>query len=117
MEPSSITYKDIVCESNYRKLMFSGMIDRFGDSVDAIAFTWLVWLMQLNLSENIKRCRKEMGLTQEELADFFNISVDVLLGYSISSKSVNDIIQKLYYQNAGGPACIKRNSFIMPWGL
>ncbi len=80
--------------------------------------------MQLNLSENIKKCRKEMGLTQEELAeafgitigavskwesgstipdimtlielaDFFNISVDVLLGYSISSKSVNDIIQKI----------------------
>ena len=80
--------------------------------------------MQLNLSENIKRYRKEMGLTQEELAeafgitigavskwesgstipdimtlielaDFFNISVDVLLGYSISSKSVNDIIQKI----------------------
>ena len=80
--------------------------------------------MQLNLGENIKRCRKEMGLTQEELAeafgitigavskwesgstipdimtlielaDFFNISVDVLLGYSISSKSVNDIIQKI----------------------
>ncbi len=80
--------------------------------------------MQLNLSENIKKYRKEMGLTQEELAeafgitigavskwesgstipdimtlielaDFFNISVDVLLGYSISSKSVKDIIEKI----------------------
>ncbi|WP_051208992.1 helix-turn-helix domain-containing protein [Butyrivibrio sp. WCD3002] len=80
--------------------------------------------MQLSLSENIKKYRKEMGLTQEELAeafgitigavskwesgstipdimtlielaDFFNISVDVLLGYSISSKSVDDIKQKI----------------------
>ena len=80
--------------------------------------------MQLNLSENIKKYRKEMGLTQEELAeafgitigavskwesgstipdimtlielaDFFNISVDVLLGYNISSKSIDDIIQKI----------------------
>ena len=80
--------------------------------------------MQLNLSENIKKYRKEMGITQEglaeafgitigavskwesgstipdimtliELADFFNISVDVLLGCSISSKSVDDITRKL----------------------
>ncbi len=80
--------------------------------------------MQLNLSDNIKRYRKEMGLTQEELAeafgitigavskwesgstipdimtlvelaDFFSISVDVLLGCSISSKSVDDIIHKI----------------------
>ncbi len=80
--------------------------------------------MQLNLSENIKKYRKEMGITQEELAeafgitvgavskwesgstipdimnlielaDFFDISVDILLGSSISSKSVNDIIQKI----------------------
>lgn len=80
--------------------------------------------MQLNLSNNIKKYRKEMGLTQEELAeafgitigavskwesgstipdimtlielaDFFNISVDVLLDYSISSKSIDDITQKI----------------------
>ncbi|WP_051204802.1 helix-turn-helix domain-containing protein [Butyrivibrio sp. VCD2006] len=80
--------------------------------------------MQLNLSENIKKYRKEMGLTQEELAeafgitvgavskwesrstipdimtlvelaDFFNISVDVLLGCSISSKSIDDITKKI----------------------
>lgn len=80
--------------------------------------------MQLNLSENIKKYRKEMGLTQEELAeafgitigavskwesgstipdimtllelaDFFNISVDVLLGYSMSSKNIEDITHKI----------------------
>ncbi len=80
--------------------------------------------MQLSLNENIKKYRKEMGLTQEELAeafgitigavskwesgitipdimtlielaDFFSISVDVLLGYSVSSKNVEDIIQNI----------------------
>ncbi|MCR4895353.1 MAG: helix-turn-helix domain-containing protein [Lachnospiraceae bacterium] len=82
--------------------------------------------MQLNVGENIKKYRKEMNLTQEELADafgltvgavskwesgstvpdiytladladFFNVSMDVLLGYSISSKAVDDIVEK---QNA-----------------
>lgn len=80
--------------------------------------------MQLNIGENIKKHRKEMNLTQEELAeafgvtvgavskwesgstipdiltlaglaDFFSISMDVLLGYNVSSKSVNDIVEKL----------------------
>ena len=80
--------------------------------------------MQLNLSDNIKKYRKEMNLTQEglaeafgvtvgavskwesgstvpdiltliELADFFSISMDVLLGYSVSSKSVKDITKRL----------------------
>ena len=80
--------------------------------------------MQLNLGENIKKYRKEMNLTQEgladafgvtvgavskwesgntipdiltlvELADFFSISMDVLLGCSISSKSISDIESKL----------------------
>ncbi|WP_026495515.1 MFS transporter [Butyrivibrio sp. WCD3002] len=43
MEQNSVTYKDIINDSNYRKLMLSGIIDRFGDSVDALAFTWLVY--------------------------------------------------------------------------
>lgn len=80
--------------------------------------------MQLNLSDNIKKFRKEMDLTQEglaeafgvtvgavskwesgstvpdimtllELADFFNISMDVLLGYNISSKSIDDITARM----------------------
>ncbi|MBO4290564.1 MAG: helix-turn-helix domain-containing protein [Lachnospiraceae bacterium] len=80
--------------------------------------------MQLNLHENIKKYRREMKLTQEELADafgvtvgavskwesgstvpdiltlmeladFFNISMDVLLGYGISSKKVDDISDRL----------------------
>ena len=73
--------------------------------------------MKLNLSENIKKYRKEMNLTQEglaeafgvtvgavskwesgstvpdimtmmELADFFNVSMDILLGYNIPSKTI-----------------------------
>ncbi|AOZ95978.1 helix-turn-helix domain-containing protein [Butyrivibrio hungatei] len=80
--------------------------------------------MQHKLSENIKKYRKEMNLTQSDLAeafgitegavskwesgntvpdisllmdlaDFFDISVDTLLGYSISSKNIDDIIGKM----------------------
>jgi transcriptional regulator with XRE-family HTH domain len=80
--------------------------------------------MQLKLNDNIKKYRKDMGLTQEELAeafgvtvgavskwesganvpdiltlmqlaDFFSISVDVLLGYSMSSKNIEDISDRL----------------------
>lgn len=80
--------------------------------------------MQLKLNENIKKYRKSMNLTQEDLAeafgvtvgavskwesgsnvpdiltlmqlaDFFSISVDVLLGYSMSSKNVKDISDRL----------------------
>ena len=80
--------------------------------------------MQIKLNENIKKYRKSMDLTQEELAeafgvtvgavskwesganvpdiltlmqlaDFFSISVDVLLGYSMSSKNVKDISDRL----------------------
>ena len=80
--------------------------------------------MQLKLYENIKKFRKEKGMTQEELAevlgvtvgavskwengnntpdivmltilaDFFDVSIDVLLGYDISSKKVKDIVKKI----------------------
>ena len=43
MEQNKVTYKEIFRESEYRKLIFSNLINRFGDSVDAIAFTWLVY--------------------------------------------------------------------------
>ena len=86
--------------------------------------------MELKLPENIKKYRKEMELTQEdlaealgvtvgavskwengnnvpdvltmmELANFYNISVDELLGYNMSSKNVEDMcetIRKLSYE-------------------
>ncbi len=43
MEEKKITYKDIWKIPNCRKLITSNLINRFGDSVDAIAFTWLVY--------------------------------------------------------------------------
>lgn len=38
-----IRYKDILKLKKYRKFMASNVVNRFGDSVDAIAFTWLVY--------------------------------------------------------------------------
>ena len=38
-----IKYRDVLKDKEYRKLLFSGLINRFGDSIDAIAFTWLVY--------------------------------------------------------------------------
>lgn len=43
MEEKKITYKEILKMPNCRKLITSNLINRFGDSVDAIAFTWLVY--------------------------------------------------------------------------
>ena len=80
--------------------------------------------MKLKLHENIKNFRKERGLTQEKLAealgvtvgavskwengnntpdivmlgilaDFFDVSVDVLIGYDMSSKRVSDIVDRI----------------------
>ncbi len=42
-ETKTVGYKDILKISNCRKLLFSNLINRFGDSIDAIAFTWLVY--------------------------------------------------------------------------
>ena len=36
-------YLNILKESEYRKLLFSNLINRFGDSVESIAFTWVVY--------------------------------------------------------------------------
>ena len=43
MEEKKITYKDVWRIPNCRRLITSNVINRFGDSVDAIAFTWLVY--------------------------------------------------------------------------
>ena len=80
--------------------------------------------MKLKLHENIKSFRRERGLTQEKLAealgvtvgavskwengnntpdiimlgilaDFFAVSVDVLIGYDMSSKRVSDIVDRI----------------------
>ncbi|MCR4750318.1 MAG: helix-turn-helix domain-containing protein [Lachnospiraceae bacterium] len=85
--------------------------------------------MKLRLHENIKKLRKEKGLTQERLAeildvsigavskwesasntpdietiailaDFFDVSIDALLGYDISSKKIKDIVDQIYALSA-----------------
>lgn len=38
-----IGYKDILKQKEFMKLISSSVINRFGDSIDAIAFTWLVY--------------------------------------------------------------------------
>ena len=43
MEQNRKMYGGIIKEHEYRKLIFATVINRFGDSVDAIAFTWLVY--------------------------------------------------------------------------
>ena len=83
--------------------------------------------MQHNLSENIRKNRKRLQLTQEqlaeamgvtvgtvskwengncvpdinlmmELADFFNLSMDTLVGYNMSSKNVDDIMEEAFLE-------------------
>lgn len=36
-------YREVLKDSNFKKLLASNIINRFGDSIDAIAFTWLVY--------------------------------------------------------------------------
>ena len=43
MEQNRKMYGEIIKEREYRKLIFATVINRFGDSVDAIAFTWMVY--------------------------------------------------------------------------
>ena len=43
MAEKKIDYREVLKESGYRKLLISTMINRFGDSLDAVAFTWLVY--------------------------------------------------------------------------
>ena len=80
--------------------------------------------MEMKLAENIRACRKQRGLTQEklaevlgvtvgavhkwetrmsmpelplimEMADFFDVSVDVLLGYRMKDNGLNSILERL----------------------
>lgn len=40
---STMRYKDIFLQKEYRKVLVANVISRFGDSIDSIAFTWLVY--------------------------------------------------------------------------
>ncbi len=37
-----VGYREILRQKEYRKIILAGLINRFGDSIDAIAFTWRV---------------------------------------------------------------------------
>jgi hypothetical protein len=39
----TIGYRDVLKQKEYMKLIFANIINRFGDSIDSIAFTWLVF--------------------------------------------------------------------------
>ena len=101
--------------------------------------------MQLKLSENIKKYRKDMSLTQEalaevlgvtvgavskwengnnvpdvlmmmEIANLFNISVDELLGFSLSSKKIEDMcneIETLVINHSFDEAILKAKDVMM----
>lgn len=42
------SYKDILGKKEYMKILVATFINRFGDSIDAIAFTWLVYQLTEN---------------------------------------------------------------------
>lgn len=42
-EEKKVGYKDLLKQNEYLKLLFANVISRFGDSVDELAFTWLVY--------------------------------------------------------------------------
>ena len=43
-----VGYRDILKQTEYLKIILAGLINRFGDSIDAIAFTWLVYAITQN---------------------------------------------------------------------
>lgn len=38
-----VGYRDILRQKEYMKIIVANLINRFGDSIDQIAFTWLVY--------------------------------------------------------------------------
>lgn len=43
MDNKEISYKSLFCEKNYMKNFMASIVSRFGDSIDALAFSWLVY--------------------------------------------------------------------------
>ncbi len=43
MEENKIGYRDIIKQKEYMKTVIAAVINRFGDSIDSIAFAWLVY--------------------------------------------------------------------------
>lgn len=45
MESGKTGYKDLLKQKDYLKLISANIVNRFGDSIDAIAYEWLVYLL------------------------------------------------------------------------
>ena len=45
MKSGKIGYKDLLKQKDYLKLISANIVNRFGDSIDAIAYEWLVYLL------------------------------------------------------------------------
>lgn len=45
-----MNYMNLIKEKSYIKILIAGIINRFGDSIDAIAMTWLVYSVSQNAS-------------------------------------------------------------------
>lgn len=43
MEEKKIGYRDLLTQKQYLKMIAANMVNRFGDAVDALAFTWIVY--------------------------------------------------------------------------
>lgn len=43
VKKEKIGYRQVLTQKEYCKIIFANLISRFGDSIDAIAFTWLVY--------------------------------------------------------------------------
>lgn len=40
---TKVNYRTIFAQKEYMKIVLAAIINRFGDSVDAVAYTWLVY--------------------------------------------------------------------------
>ena len=43
MSEQKIGYKDVLKQTEYMKVILAALINRFGDSIDAIASSWIVY--------------------------------------------------------------------------
>lgn len=48
MTEKKIGYKDVFCQAEYMKMILASLINRFGDSIDEIASTWIVYELSGN---------------------------------------------------------------------
>lgn len=47
-QEKKIGYKDVLHQTQYMKMILASLINRFGDSIDAIASSWIVYELSGN---------------------------------------------------------------------